>query len=222
MRRLICFVLVCFLLTSSAYAANENIGQGMMDKATRGIINLVTGIVELPVQTYKGYKNGFGHIQSPGWSKTVGTVLGFFRGVSHSAGRISWGGLELFGFWTANRPDNDGVGTPFDAQYAWEEGEQYSIFKPSLEEGIKPIGKKLVLGVADAVVGIVELPAQTAEGAFQGNAWVGLGKGVWFWLSREVYGFTNIFTCIVPNPQDNLGYPLNGNWPWSVLDEDLD
>ena len=161
----------------------------MKNKAVRGVVNGVTGIVELPVQTYKGFKNGVGFIKNKPASTAVGTILGFFRGGGHAIGRTGWGFMELVGFWTANAKDNDGVGIPLDAEYAWEWGEQYSIFKPSLKEGVKPYGRKLVRGLADGILGIVEIPGQTVKGANEGNAVRGLGRGVWYCFSRMLYGF---------------------------------
>jgi len=219
MKKISIFVLSVFLISSTAYGATESIGEGMAKKAIRGAVNLCTGIVEVPMQIYKGYKKGFGPIKNEAGSKTVGTILGFFRGFGHAAGRMSWGGLELFGFWTANRPDNEGIGIPLDAEYSWQMGEQYNVFEPSLAEGLKPIPVKLGHGLADGLLGILEVPGQTIKGANDGNALKGLGKGVWFWWSRMVYGFGNIYTCLVPNPPDNPGYPMSGKWAWSSFSE---
>lgn len=201
-------------------AATENIAGGMKDKAISGAVDLVTGIVEFPVQIYKGYTNGFEPIKNQAGSRVAGTVLGFFKGLGHAAGRTSWGAMELFGFWTANPQDNEGVGIPLDAQYAWETGEPYNLFKPSLAEGVKPIGRKLAHGFANSFAGIAELPGQIIEGKREGNVLKGVGRGVWFWLSREVYGFSSIYTCIVPNPKDNPGYAFDGEWPWSALTQE--
>ena len=84
-------VLLVGLAVTSGQAANENIVAGMGNKAVRGVIDLATGIVELPMQTCKGYKKGCGPIKNKPLSKTVGTVLGIFRGLSHSAARIGGG-----------------------------------------------------------------------------------------------------------------------------------
>ena len=217
MRKLIALALALLLAAPSSYAATTNIPSGIAQKAIRGAINLVTGIVEVPMQTYKGYKKGFKFIKNTAGSKTVGTILGLFRGFGHAGGRMSWGALELFGFWAANPADNQGVGVPLDAQYAWQMGEQYSIFQPSLKEGVKPIGRKFLHGVANGFAGIAEVPCQIKTGISEGHPLIGVGKGFWFWLSRENYGFTNIYTSLVPNPVDNPGYPFNGKWPWSAL-----
>lgn len=221
MKKILIVLVVSMFFIQSGFASTGEVLDGMKQKAIRGAVNLVTGIVEFPVQIYKGYNNGFEPIESSFWSKIAGTVLGIFRGCSHAAGRISWGGLELFGFWSASPIDNEGVGIPFDAEYAWEEGDQYSIFEPNLKEGLMPIGRKLVRGIGNSVVAIAEVPCQTVEGGFQGSSLKGFGKGLWFWLSRQVYGFGEVVTCIVPNPQDNPGYLLNGQWPWSILNEDI-
>lgn len=222
MKKIVVLVLAILLMTSTAYAASDDVLEGMGKKAVRGAVNLVTGIVELPVQIYKGYNKGFEPIESKGWSKTVGTILGFFRGVGHAAGRMSWGALELFGFWALNPEDNIDVGIPLDAEYAWEEGEQYSIFEPTLGEGIKPIGNKLWRGLANGFLGIAELPGQAMNGAYEGHPFIGLGKGVWYWFSREVYGIGEIFTCIVPNPKDNPGVAFPQEWPWDAIAEEVD
>ena len=222
MRRLTVLILIASLMASSACAATGDIAEGMGRKAGRGAVNLFTGIFEVPMQIYKGYHKGFEPIKNEVGSKTLGVILGFFRGLSHAFGRMSWGALELFGFWSANPEDNVGVGIPLDAEYAWETGQQYSIFEPSLSEGIKPVGRKLGYGLANAFAGIAELPGQTVNRALQGNAMGGLGRGLWFWLSREVYGIVGIFSCIVPNPEDNPGYAFDGKWPWSALFSDIE
>lgn len=223
MRRYIILILTILLLSSPLYAATENILEGMGPKGIRGAVNLVSGFLEVPIQIYKGYDKGFEPIKNAVLSKTIGAVLGVFRGTIHGVGRMVWGALELGGFWTANPKDNEGVGIPFDAEYVWEDGEQYSIFKPSLGEGIKPVGTKLVRGLGDTLFGIAEVPGQTMLGANtgSGDALIGLGRGVWFWLSRELYGVVNLATCIVPNPKDNPGYAFNGEWPWTVLSEEM-
>jgi hypothetical protein len=203
------------------YAASDNVLPGMYKKALRGVTNLVTGIVEWPMQTYKGYHNGMGFIKNKPLSKGVGTVVGFlFSGPGQAGARVVWGGTELIGFWTANRESNDGVGVPCDAQFAWQMGKKYDMFAPSLKEGVKPIGRKLVYGLADGFLGIVELPSQIVVGVKDGNVATGVCKGFWFWWSREIYGMGGIAAipcCLLSNPADNPGYAYKGEWPWSGL-----
>ena len=206
----------------TAYSGSEEVVEGMKKKAIRGAVDLVTGIVELPMQICKGYNNGFGPIENEAGSKTVGTILGIFRGFGHTGGRFVSGGKELFGFWTANPADSYNVGVPFDAQYSWEEGSQYSYFDPSFSEGILPVGRKLAHGLSDAWVGIAELPGQIMKGNSDGDIVLGIGKGIWYTLSRQVNGFTGVLGCLVPNHPDELGRPYGGDWPWSDLMDELE
>ena len=222
MRKIIILSVLVLFVASAAFASTENIAEGMGKKLVRGAVNAVTSPIELPAQIAKGFKNGVEPIENQFFSKTVGTILGIFRGVSHAGGRLAWGMLEVAGFWSANPADNDGVGVPLDAEYAWEEGVQYSIFDPSLEEGIKPIGRKLVRGLGNGLFGIAEVPGQMARGASEGNVLKGALKGFWFWGSRAVYGFGDIVTVFAPNPHDNPGYAFNGEWPWTVLAEEME
>ena len=210
------------LALSGAQAANENVAAGMGYKAVDGAINLVTGIVEWPMQTYKGYTNGLDLIKNKPASTTVGTILGFFRGIGHSVGRMGWGAEELFGFWTANPEDMKKNGLPFDSRYSWEWGNPYSVFKPTLKEGVTPIGMKLCHGVTDALIGIAEVPGQiklgsTATEEKGKELALGAGRGVWYWWSREFNGFGNVLLCLVPNGEETQGYAYNGEWPWSKL-----
>ena len=122
MQKWITFILAMFLTVPSAYASTNNVPEGMGKKAIRGTINLVSGVVEVPMQVYKGYTNGFKPIKNPAGSKIVGIILGLFRGFGHAGGRTGWGALELYGFWTANPENNEGVGIPLDAEYAWQMG----------------------------------------------------------------------------------------------------
>ena len=214
-------IFILFVATSNGYTATQNIPEGMAAKFTRGLINAVTGIVELPYQTYKGYTNGVSFIDNRPASAAVGTVAGLFRGITHSAGRIDYGLLEVFGFWTANPQDYYGIGEPFDAEYSWEWGTQYSMFEPTLEEGVKPYGRKFVYGVANGVCGIVEVPGQIMKGAYQGRILTGTLKGFWFWLSREVYGINESVTFFLPNPKTHPGYPFEEKWPWTALQYSL-
>jgi len=218
MRITLALILAIFAMTTCAYAANQSIGKGMVDKAVNGTINVLTGWIELPMQVYKGYDKGLNQIEREGPSKVVGGICGFFRGVVHGVGRTVWGAFELATFWAANPTDNIGVGVPLDAKFAWEKGEQYSIAQPTLPEGCKPIGTKLIYGATDALLGIVEVPAQISKSANNedgSNVFIGFLRGMWYWLSREVNGVANIASCLVPNPTESLGYAYNSKWPWT-------
>ena len=191
-----------------------SIGDGMVMKGSRGLVNTLTGWIEFPAQIVKGYQRGVGFIDNEAGSTTVGTILGIFSGVSHAVGRTGYGVVELFGFWTANPATNKDNGVPLDAKYAWNEGEAYSIFEPTLGEGIQPYPNKLVRGLGNGFGGILELPGQTIKGAGEGEVFTGLGKGIWFSFSRVLYGFGDVFGFLLPNPPDQLGYAFEQTWPW--------
>jgi len=218
MRILLALLLAIFALSTCAYAANQSITTGMVDKAVNGGVNLLTGWIELPMQVYKGWDKGLSEINREGPSKVVGGICGIFRGVFHGIGRTIWGAFELATFWAANPTDNNGVGVPLDAKYSWEKGEQYRLDNPNLPEGCKPIGTKLIHGVTDALLGIVEVPAQITKSVNNedgSNVFIGFLRGMWYWLSREVNGVANIGSFLFPNPPDNMGYAYNSKWPWT-------
>jgi len=231
MRRVVPVVLCLSLLAVSlcdVHAEPEkampNIGEavsGMGKKLVRGLVNTTTGIVELPMQTYKGYKEGLGFIKNEPTSKAVGTVLGFFRGVGHAAGRTCYGVVDVAAFWSANPEDNEGVGIPLDAEYAWEMGERYSVLKPNLKEGLMPYPRKIVRGLANGLLGIVEVPGQIVKRAKAERPLIGVplgvAKGLWFWTGRTIYGYGDAVLFLVPNPEDQLGYGFEEEWPWSAL-----
>jgi len=222
MKKTLLMCLIMVFAVTSAFASSEELLEGMGKKAVRGAVNIISSPIEFPYQIIKGFKNGFEPIENEAGSKVVGTVLGIFRGISHAGGRLGWGFLELAGFWTANPEDNEGVGVPLDAEYSWEEGVQYSIFEPSFEEGVKPIGRKLVRGIGNGFFGIIEVPGQTLRGASEGNVVKGVVRGFWYWMSRGAYGLGDIVTVLAPNPPDNPGVAFNGEWPWTVMSEEME
>ena len=194
---------------------------GMGHKLVRGVVNTFTGIVELPMQTYKGYQEGMGFIEHEPTSRTVGTILGFFRGATHTIGRTATGVIDTALFYTADHATNEGVGIPFDADYSWQRGERYSLFEPNLKEGLMPYPRKFVRGLGDCVFGIVELPGQVVKGTRTENPVVGLPvgavKGVWFSYSRIVNSVDDIVLFLIPNPADPVGDSFDELWPWNAL-----
>ena len=223
MRIMVALLLAVFAISTCAYAANESITTGMVDKAVNGGINVLTGWIELPMQVYKGFDKGLKDLNREGPSKVVGGIVGLFRGAFHAAGRTIWGAFELATFWAANPADNQGVGVPLDAKYSWETGEQYCIDKPTLPEGCKPIGTKFINGITDVLLGIVEVPAQITKSANDStkysNVFVGTLRGFWYWISREVNGVANLASFILPNPAQTMGYAYNSKWPWTKTEE---
>lgn len=216
-------LLVIFLFSQlPLFAASENVLVGMKDKVVSGVVDTVTGIVELPVQIHKGYRKGCAPIKNKFLSKTVGTILGFFRGVGHAAGRTGYGIFEVATFYTANPENNKGVGVPLDAEYAWEEGEQHSFLKPNLKEGCLPVGRKLVRGLANGFLGVLDLPGQIVKGFRDEQFLLGIIRGVWFSYSRTTSGIGEAILFLVPNPVETQGYSYGSNMPWGGFESDLD
>ena len=208
-----------------AYADLEEVATGMGKKFIRGVVNTVTGVIEIPAQTYKGYDKGVGFIKNEPTSKAVGTILGFLRGGGHAAGRVVHGAMETATFWAPNPPDNDGVGIPLDAEFVWEYGDQYSIFKPDLKEGLMPYSRKFLRGIGDVLLGAVEIPGQIVKGVDEEGLVYGLTggtlKGLWFSAGRCVHGSYEAATFLLPNPVDQLGGGFEDDWPWSALTDTL-
>jgi len=227
LKHLLIAAMMTALLASGAVAALqddvEDAAPRMGRKFVRGVVNTFTGIIEWPMQTCKGYEKGVSFIENRPLSATVGTVLGFFRGIGHAAGRTGSGLTEVVAFWLPNPKDNKGVGIPLDAQYAWEMGTQYDIFKPTLGEGLKPYPRKLVRGLGNGFGGIVDLPDQIIKGAASDSpisgTLVGGVKGFWFWTGRVVHGFSEAILFLAPNPEDQLGYPFQETWFWEDVFE---
>ncbi len=206
-------------VAAPAHAEGNEIVNGMGKKLVRGFVDTFTGIVEWPVQTYKGWNNGIKFIKNETGSKITGGVVGFlFTGPSHTLGRTGSGLRDLFGFWTANPKDNDGVGTPLDAEYSWEEGTKYDCFEPNLGDGLlKPWGRKIVRGVGNGIGAILELPGQIVKGCKEDKVGTGIVKGIWYPFSRGAYGIGEAFTFFLPNHKDNLGHAFEEKWPWDAL-----
>lgn len=196
---------------------------GMGHKFLRGTVNTLTGIAEIPMQTYKGFDNGFGPITYVPLSKTVGTVLGFFRGLGHGAGRMVYGAAEVASFFAPNHASSEGFGIPFDAEYVWEMGERYSVTKPNLKEGLMPYPRKFARGLSDGLFGVLEVPGQVVQGAQSENPWLGVPvgavRGVWFAYGRTVCGVADAVLFLVPNPETQVGYGYDHVWPWEPLTE---
>ena len=199
----------------------QNAAAPIAAKLVRGAVNAVTGIVEWPMQTYKGFARGVGFIKNRPLSAGVGTVLGFFRGIVHAAGRTGSGFTEVVACWLPNPKSNKGVGIPFDGEYAWDMGTAYDIFKPTLAEGLKPYPRKLVRGLGNGFGGIVDVPDQIIKGASSDSpvtgALFGAVKGVWSWMGRGVHGFSEAILFLTPNPEDHLGYPFEQDWFWDDI-----
>jgi putative exosortase-associated protein (TIGR04073 family) len=184
----------------------EQLIGGMGTKFVRGVTNVFTGWIEIPAQICKGYNKAC----------LGGAAVGVFTGVWHAAGRTFSGFYDMAGFWAADPENNDGVGIPLDGDCAWEEGTHYSLTRPSFAKAtITPIGAKLARGLGNAVFGVLEVPGQLIKGMKAHACDFGLGKALWYWFSREMDGFYDGATCVLPNPKDTMGMKFDDRWPWT-------
>ena len=205
--------------TAVGHAASDELMEGMVEKLWRGVVNTFTGWIEFPAQIIKGYNEGFMGDED---NKIVGAVVGIFDGIGHSAGRTLSGVTDIVGFWAASPGTNEGVGLPLDAEYAWEEGEPYDLFDPDFKEAtVMPVGKKLIRGLGNGLLGIAEIPGQIVKGISEGAPDLGIVKGIWYFYSREVAGLSDIATIILPNPEDTKGLAFDEEYPWEALTEGI-
>lgn len=209
---------IALIFSYSAACGEENdFVEGMGKKFFRGAVNILTGWVELPMQTVKGFRRGCPLTEGED-NKVVGTLCGLFRGIGHTIGRTAWGVVELAGFWAANPETNAGFGTRLDAEYAWEEGEPYNYLDPDFGEAtLAPMGRKFMRGLGGALFGFAELPGQIGKGIQDKAPDAGILRGLWFWYSRELYGIGDVLTSIFPTPEDNPGYIFDQEYAWDAI-----
>jgi putative exosortase-associated protein (TIGR04073 family) len=210
---LVVTVLGLFLLAFAAQAEEYHYLKASGKKAQRGVTNLLTGWLEVPFQTVKGFKSGFGEKEK---NKVLGGTFGVFRGIIHACGRTATGIYELATFPLPNPKNNQGVGLPLDAENAWEEGTQYSI----VNQGLEPVGKKAFRGLLNAGFGIIDVPGQIHKGFVEDKPWRGLGKAVLFPLGRVSSGIFDVAACLLPGEAQYYGYPLEEKLPWDALERD--
>ncbi len=204
-----------FLSCEAVYAAANDPVAGMIHKFRRGVVDLFTGWAEFPVQIGKGYNEGF---MGDADQKIAGAALGILEGLCHSMGRTFSGAKDIMTFWTANPEHNEGIGIPLDGEYAWDSGEPHDLFYPTFTEStLAPIGEKFRRGLADVMLGFVEVPGQMIEGSKEGALDLGIVEGVWFWWSREINGFFDIITTFLPGHVDEKGMPYDEKWPWDTF-----
>lgn len=184
------------------FAAEEDVVQACGKKLFRGVVNALTGWVEVLHQPVK---------------KTVrdgpvpGLTLGLLKGIWYGIGRTADGAIEAATFVLPNHQSAEEVGVPLDAEYAWEEGAPARFYG-------QPMGNKLVRGIIDVSTFWLELPAQPTEGTRQRGAayglTVGLVKGIWFTLGRAASGVEETALFLFPNPVDTAGYPFGSLRSW--------
>ena len=205
------------VFTTTAYAEWDEVLDGMKEKAQRGLINTLTGWAELPYQIVKGYDEGF---MGEEGNKLFGVVFGGIKGIAYGAGRTFSGVADLAGFWAASPIDNERIGLPLEAEYAWEEGEIYDMSNPNfIEATIRPMTNKFFRGAGNTIFGFVEIPNQIKEGISEGSWDLGIPKGLWFWLSREFSGICDLVTIPFANPEDTIGVTFDEKMAWETFPE---
>lgn len=214
MKRAISLVLVfVFLVSLPVYGQETTYTEAVVEKGKHGIVNTFTGWLEIPVQISKGYKKGVGQ---EGKNNFLGGVLGFFRGLGHGVGRTASGLFQLATCVLPNPQDNQDVGIPLDSQYAWEEGQQYSVFN----DGFHPIGNKVARGFTDSFGCLLEVPGQLEKAARQNtfiDGLVGIGKAVFYPVARLASGIYDLATFLLPNDTKTYGRPFDEEKPWDAV-----
>jgi len=214
MKNGISLLVVAVLLCSiPAYAQAPGYIEGAFEKAKHGITNTITGWLELPIQIGKGWENGVGE---DGDNKLLGALGGILRGLQHGLGRTLQGMVQLATFPLPNPATNEGVGVPLDAEFAFEQGEQYSI----LQDGIEPIGEKAFRGATNLLLGVLDGPAQLTKGFRTERPFLGMLKSLVYPVTRIVYGVYELGTAALPNDTETYGYPLEETYPWSAFYEE--
>lgn len=207
---LIFLVAALFLLSMPAYA---NYADKAIEKGKQGLANVITGWLEVPYQSLKGFRDGFG---TSGGNKILGGFFGIFRGLVHAGGRTLTGVYEVVTFPLPNPKSNEGIGIPLDSQYVWEKGTQYSLVK----EGMKPMGKKLLRGVVNAGLCWVDFPAQLGKGFSTGHPFKGMGKSILYPAGRLGSGLYEAVTFVLPNDAGSYGDPLTEKNSWDAFSKD--
>ncbi len=214
MKRISVFlVLFCFLFSLPAFAQESTYLASSAAKAKHGVINTLTGWLEVPFQVIKGFESG---IADQGNNKFLGGVAGILRGIFHGIGRTASGIYQLATCLLPNPSDNEGKGIPLDSEYAWEKGSAYSIHK----QGVVPVGEKFARGVVNTFAGIVEMPGQLNKAAEENTALTivkGIGKAVIYPVARIISGVFDLVTFPLPNDSKQHGPVFDEEQPWDAL-----
>ena len=200
-------IVFCSIAISWNATASGEVSSGMMEKGSHGVVNIGTCWLELPMQVCKGYDRGINSMENPAFSRSVGTVVGVFRGVSHGVGRAGVGIYQLCGFWTASPHDNHGIGTHFDGEYAYQQGEDEGL---SLDNTVNAMGTKAERGIFNIVACPAAIPNEIHG---TGNPSNSLIRGGWFTLSRLWSGIYELGTFVLPNERYTYGHSFGDHTP---------
>ena len=216
MNRIFIFVFVILIMsgmTQCAYSYTDDILQGMWVKLERGVVNTLTGFLEIPGQAIKGYEASGDGLDE----KILGGLSGLIKGVFDGAGRTVWGVIETAGFWTANPKDNQDIGIPLYSEYAWQKNTIDSSFFNINVADAGRMGNKFLRGAGNTLFGAAEFPGQMSKGFKNKESDLGILKGAWFTLSREYYGISDLLTLFLPSPLENPGYGFEEDNPWDAI-----
>ena len=205
------------LLSSGASAVEDSVVCGMVNKGSRGLVNIATGWFELPMQIVKGYDRGVSYVDAPAGSRSLGALGGLFRGISQAAGRTGWGVVELATFWAANPSCNCDLRPLLDANYAWEKGTVTPTFSPDVQAGVDAIGRRFGRGLTGILAGFMEIPGQIRKAHAEDRTCVGIPKGLWYTASRMGQGIGDTLLFFLPSPKQNLGIPYEEVEPWDAF-----
>jgi len=186
---------------ATAEAAKSRSGSA---KGLRGVINLSTFWLEIPIQTTRGARQGPAGMEGTGFSgRLFGGVFGLGRGVFHGTGRLITGASDLAGFWAADHSSNEGYGTSYDSMFAY----QLSV-EPSpmdLQSASQHIVNKAYRGVSTAIIMPQDFFHYTNEQARENKPFSGLSKGIWAGSSSLWNSATDIISFPFPNYSNTLG-----------------
>jgi len=199
-------------------ALEDHVGYGMTEKGTHGLVDIGSGWMEFPLQTYRGYNDGASFVQYPALKYPLGGLLGMMRGATHTAGRTTWGVVTLMGFWTSNPPDNKSVLFLLDGEYAWDKGTKKTIFAPTFKNGFYRLWSRYARGIEDPIIGLGEIPGQAYKTSREGHNWLrGVPRGMWFSVSRCYNGLADLILLPLPGPEMTFGVPYDELKPNDAL-----
>ena len=186
--------------------ATEEVGKTRSgsEKGLRGLINLSTCWLEIPIQTTRGARQGVAGMEGAGISgKLFGGIFGLGRGVFHGTGRLITGASDVAGFWAADHSSNDGYGTNYDSMFAFQLNVEPSPM--DLQPASEHMVNKAYRGVATVVAIPQDFFRYTNEQACENKPFAGLSKGIWVGTSSLWNSATDIISFPFPNYPDTLG-----------------
>jgi hypothetical protein len=171
-----------FMFSPVAQADNTEPGNGMADKLGHGVVNVLSGWMEIPCDIYYGYDSGLERYypDQPAVSRSKGMFRGLIRGTYQGVGRTIEGAIDVCGFWAANPLNNEGIGFNFDSEYAWERGQDPDYTDPTCDIRMH---SKLQRGAMNLCLGLAEIPSQIRTGVREPDPLMGFVRAIWFGAS---------------------------------------